>query len=675
VGSTVDLVFHIKEGPLVQLVFEGWNVSDDLKSAIRRAWSQGVIDLQRTADAVDLIESALIKERYFGFHVESAVENSNEEAKTVVFTIHPGSQYDELHVVFTGVHSVKESELQSLLKAAGYFNQGPRDREQAVPAIESFYRERGFIDVKVESPAGQLDEQNPRLTTVFPVTEGGLYHFGEIRFQGNSEFTNDVLLKNLKLGSETVFQQSAVIKARQTLQELYRKTGYNDATVQFTQVRDASRRVMDLTFNIQEKRQRIVQEILVEGNDKTSKGLVRSQLALEPGDILSDEKMSQARTNLYDAGAFAFVDIDVIALEPSPGLKPNQVPVRLVARVREVQPWELKYGGYIDTERGPGVITDFSNRNMLGNARVLGIQLRYDADLREGRAYFSQPVLRRLPVKSLFSAFMSHEEHTDKESKRTTITDQKGLSPSFEYKFRRYNTISLGYRLEMTHQFTAVPDPDFPESLVRTAPITTSFSRDTRDDPFDASYGHFTSHAVDWGTGTLGSDLRYIKYFGQYFDYLRLGKPTVVPWTRQVRNRLLLAFGARVGFLKGEPGQDFRTQQFKTGGGTTVRGFEQDKLGPKDTLGNPLGGDAELILNTELRFPLYKFFDGVAFVDAGNVYPTLHDFSPFDVRPSSGFGIRIRTPYLLLRLDYGINLKTKPGEPRGQFFFTFGQAF
>jgi outer membrane protein insertion porin family len=351
------------------------------------------------------------------------------------------------------------------------------------------------------------------------------------------------------------------------------------------------------------------------------------------------------------------------------------VPVRVVARVREIQPWELKYGGYYDTVRHLGVITDFSNRNMLGYARVLGVQLRYDGELREGRTYFSQPILRRFPVKLLFSAFISHEEVTDKTSGRITITDKRGLTPTLEYKFRKSNTVTVGYALERTFQFTAVPDPLFPPSLARTAPVTTSFTRDTRDDPFDASRGHMTSHAVDWGTGTLGSDLHYFKYFGQFFDYLRLSKPTVVPWTHEVRNRMLLAFGARIGILRGEPGQDFRTQQFKTGGGTTVRGFEQDRLGPLDAAGNPTGGDAELVLNSEFRFPLYKFLDGVAFVDAGNVYPTLQSFSPFDIRPSSGFGIRIRTPYLLLRLDYGINLKTKPGEPRGRFFFTFGQAF
>ncbi|HET9129544.1 MAG TPA: BamA/TamA family outer membrane protein, partial [Terriglobia bacterium] len=597
----------------------------------------------------------------------------SDESKSVTFKIQPGSRYDELRVKFEGVHSVKETDLQSLLNSIGYFKQGPEERELAVPSIENYFRERGYLDVKVDSPNGQLNEQTRILTMSFPVKEGGLYHFADVRFQGNTEFTDAALLMKTGIGAETVFQLAIVNKARQAIQELYRNTGYNNVSVQVTQVKDVSRRSISPAFEIQEGRQRVVQEIQVEGNQKTNQGLVRSQLAIAAGDILSDEKLSQARTNLYDAGAYAFVDIDVTALDTSPAPKPNQLPVRVVARVREIQPWELKYGGYYDTTRGMGVITDFSNRNMLGFARVLGVQVRYDGQLHEVRTYFSQPVLRRFPVKLLFSAFTSHEEETEN-SGRILITDQRGLTPTLEYKFRKINTVTVGYALERTAQATAVPEPNFP-SLVRTAPVTTSYRRDTRDDPFDASRGQFTSHAVDWGTGTLGSDLHYFKYFGQFFDYLRLSEPTVVPWTHEVRNRLLLAFGARVGLLDGEQGQDFRTQQFKTGGGTTVRGFEQDQLGPLDSAGNPTGGDAALVLNSELRFPLYKFLDGVAFVDAGNVYPKLQDFSPFDVRSSVGFGIRIRTPYLLLRFDYGIKMKTKPNEHRGQFFFTFGQAF
>jgi len=206
--------------------------------------------------------------------------------------------------------------------------------------------------------------------------------------------------------------------------------------------------------------------------------------------------------------------------------------------------------------------------------------------------------------------------------------------------------------------------------------VTSSFTRDTRDDPLDASRGRFTSHAFEWGMASLGSDLRYVKYFGQYFAYLPLGNPTVVPWVHTTRNRLVVALGARVGMAKGLGGQEvIPSERFLAGGGTTVRGYQQDLLGPLDPLGAPTGGDAVTILNSELRFPLYKFFDGVAFVDAGNVYRHLADFKPFDLRASYGFGLRIRTPYIVLRLDYGFKFSPRPGEPRGKFFGSIGQAF
>jgi len=72
---------------------------------------------------------------------------------------------------------------------------------------------------------------------------------------------------------------------------------------------------------------------------------------------------------------------------------------------------------------------------------------------------------------------------------------------------------------------------------------------------------------------------------------------------------------------------------------------------------------------------MYKFFDGVGFVDAGNVYQRLQEFNPFDLRSSYGFGLRIRNPYLLLRFDFGFPMNRKPTEPKARFFFSIGQAF
>ena len=82
-----------------------------------------------------------------------------------------------------------------------------------------------------------------------------------------------------------------------------------------------------------------------------------------------------------------------------------------------------------------------------------------------------------------------------------------------------------------------------------------------------------------------------------------------------------------------------------------------------------------LVVNNELRFPVSKMFDGVGFVDFGNVYPTVSDFSLANVRSAAGLGVRVRTPWFLLRLDYGFKLDRRPGESVGRLFFSIGQAF
>ena len=107
---------------------------------------------------------------------------------------------------------------------------------------------------------------------------------------------------------------------------------------------------------------------------------------------------------------------------------------------------------------------------------------------------------------------------------------------------------------------------------------------------------------------------------------------------------------------------------------TTIRGYAQDSVGPSDSL-DPTGGQALFLTNNELRFPVVSIFDGVGFIDAGNVYSTVSDFKPWKVRSSAGLGLRVHTPYFLLRFDYGFKLRRRPGESIGAFFFSIGQAF
>jgi len=378
---------------------------------------------------------------------------------------------------------------------------------------------------------------------------------------------------------------------------------------------------------------------------------------------------------LYHTAAYSLVEITQEGVEAESNAA-GRKPVRLRVRVREVQPFQLRYGAFYDTERGPGLIADLTNRNSLGSARTLGLRTRYDAQLQEVRLYFTQPLLRRFPVSTTVSPYVRHERNPATSTSDAFNVDRTGISIQQEAKFRRKYVVTYGYRIEKSRTYDTGPDPFFNIPL-RIAALTATVTRETRDDVLDATHGQFFSHAFQYSPELLGSQLRFVKYFGQYFRYFPLQKPKVQLFTNQVlRPRLVYATGVRVGLATGLGGQEITLgERFLAGGSTTIRGFQQNGVGPIGFDRLPLGGDAVLIFNNEIRLPLVSRFDGVGFVDIGNVYRHVSDISLTDLRKAAGLGLRVRTPWFLLRLDYGLKLDRRPGESIGRLFFSIGQAF
>ena len=236
---------------------------------------------------------------------------------------------------------------------------------------------------------------------------------------------------------------------------------------------------------------------------------------------------------------------------------------------------------------------------------------------------------------------------------------------AFEQRIGRADRVSYAYSasFDRNRTFDKDPDPIFPFDItVNILRFTGSVLVASRNNLFDASNGWFHSSTTEYGFEPGEGALRFVKYFAQQYQYWPVGP-------------IVLASAARLGLGSGLGGQVIPSERFFAGGGNTVRGYGQDSLGPHDFLGDARGGNALLVFNQEVRFPIVWRFRGVGFIDAGNVFETVPDISFTDLAVGTGLGLRVETPVGLFRFDYGFALRRDDDEPIGRFFFSIGQAF
>ncbi len=673
-AAKVNITVEIQAGPKVNLVYQGAELPDNVKQEVVGVWADGVFDAQRADDAMQHIRAYFVEQDFLQPEISYQISQAGGADKQVVFKLEPGPHFQAVRFEFPGAKQVAPEELEEFINKANLKKAALVDPKKVQESLTNFYGQRSFLEAEIKQIGYQMDPQAGIATVVIPIEEGKLYHLAGFTFNGNKVYSDVELANVLTVKPGEPYDLTRVRGSVQTIETVYRRKGYTDVEVTHVPKPDIKSAQVNLEFDIKENKQKIIKEVAVKGEDKTSEHLIRNQIKLKEGDVLDPEKVAQSRISLYDTGAFAFVSIDSQEIKPDPTANNNREAVRLTVAVREVKPFEFRYGGSYDTERGVGGVVDIINRNSLGKARVLGFRGRYDQREREARTYFTQPSLLYFPLETTFTAYGTREINPE----ANFITDRLGMSVRQEAKLRDHYILSYGYRFERTRTLDLVETGDFSLSLppLNVAPLSATLTRDTRDELLDATKGSFFSQAFEWAPSTLGSDLRYVKYYGQYFRYIALRHPTHIPWVDEEKPRLVYAGAIRIGLAQGLGGQDLiPSERFFAGGETTVRGFRRDALGPRNVIGDAAGGEAVFVMNHEIRFPLFGIFDAAGFVDVGNVYADVTDFNPFDVRGSYGLGLRVRTPYVLIRADYGLKFSRKPGETAGAFFISFGQAF
>ncbi len=680
--DVVNLTLTVSPGPRVDLQFEGLSPSEDVRTDVKEQWRRGVFDAQRIDDARETVRDWLRREHYLQPTIEVTADAVAEGHRQVTFRIDPGARSDRIVLVFQGVSQLDPDDLASIVSQQRLEPKLYTDPLVVTELLERYYREQGYLAAHIDKPRYEFEGTIARV--VLEVQEGPRFTTASIAIAGNRVFDTDMLVRELPLVAGDPYSPAVAERSLERIRDLYWRKGYNDVRSDYELVLNRDRAEVQVTFTIKEGRQSVVAEVQIQGNERTQESLIRDELPLTPAEPLDLSVLGRSRKGLYDTGAFSIVDVtreDVTGAESSePSSDANapsdeqQKSERVRVAVREVQPFQIGYGASYDTERGVGGIFDVSNHNSLGAARVVGVRSRYDAQLREIRGYMSQPSLRSWPVQTTATAYYREERNPETTFANAFNFDRRGVSIQQEKQLGNAYVWSYGYRYERARTFSPVPGER--DETIAVAPLTSTFTREKRDDVLDASTGSFTSHAFSFSPSWLGSDVTYVKYFAQYFHYIPLQPVRRKPLTNELlRPRLVYAVGVRLGLSGGFGGSVPSAERFFAGGSSTIRGFEQNAVGPIGADRIARGGEALFVLNNELRMPLISIVDGVIFADVGNAFARLRDFSFSDVRESAGVGLRLRTPWFLIRGDLGFPLDRRAGERRSRFYFSIGQAF
>jgi outer membrane protein assembly complex protein YaeT len=658
----VDVAVRAEAGRPVEFRTVGISLPRSVRRAIRQAWADEIFDAMKPEETARRVRDYLCSKRYYRASVKAEVKESAASRRLVMITAVPGPRFDKPKLIFVGNRSLSASELRRAVDPESVCLRAGAAKSDTSRNLREIYRENGYLEARVEGPAVEYGQDEKTVRAVFTVEEGPRFLIRSIEFEGNRFFDRARLLKISGLSDGEVFRPKSFDRSKSSLQAAYEAQGFIDATVDAAVSLQPERAAADVKFTIQESFQAVIENVGISGTRLTRPSFVRNVLSFRPGDLVDVRKVNESRRDLYDLGVFSTLSIDLAPLEESrnpagtaSGDRPPRRPYAARVEVSEAKPFTLIGGLQYDTETSLGGNAALVHDNLFGRAISLGGSAIVDGRQQVGRVFLRGQYFLGKRIDSNLSAFYDHSIEPSFSLRRRGVTLQQQI------KFRERYVLSYDYTFERDSVASSDTSLDRTDNLGR---VSLSLAYDSRDSFFNPTRGRFASGTFECGARFLGSDFGYARFLGQAYFYLRLAP------------RLLFASAVRLGLEKGFGLSLPVDLRFFTGGGSTVRGYGYHEIGPRDpATGAFVGGEALLVLNEELRFPVYKLIGAAVFLDLGNVYRSASEFSPLRLRSGAGFGLRLDAGLLVGRLDIGFKLNRRSGESASRVYFSIGQMF
>jgi outer membrane protein insertion porin family len=471
------------------------------------------------------IENKYKKEGYFNakVYITSIPDTLEGNNVKILVNIDKGDKLKIAKITIEGNQMFSDGKLKKTMKNTKQINPirvfkaskyiKDKYKEDLTSLIDK-YKEKGFRDARIISDSVFLNAKKTKIAINIKVEEGRKYYFGNIKFLGNSIYSDQLLSRivGIKKGDTyngVLLEKRIADKSKpdgEDITNLYQNNGYLFSNINAVEVKTVNDTI-NFEIRVTEGPLAYFNNITVVGNDKTNDRVIYRELRTQPGQKYSKEDLVRTIREIGQLGFFDPEAIDPKFKNVDPAAGTVDIEYNVVEKGSSQIELQGGYGGggFIGTL---GLsFNNFSARNLfkkeaykplpMGDGQKVSLRLQASSFFQTYSFSFSEPWLGgKKPIQ--FSSSISHSKQflytgrsnnvdTDKSfnitslsvgiAKRLTIPDDFFVfssSVSFQYyDLNNYNTglftfgngssRNLAYTLGLSRNNKGV-NPIFPTS-------------------------------------------------------------------------------------------------------------------------------------------------------------------------------------------------------------------
>lgn len=534
--------------------------------------------------------------------------------------------------------------------------------------LRSFYHDNGYLEFRITSTQVSISPDKKDIYITINIHEGPQYRIENIKIAGRFNIKKAELNNMVTFTKGGIYSRKQIMDSTNKIKEFLSNQGY--ANVQIKAIPDLKKqkKTAEITIFIDPGRRVYVRRILMIGNLRTSDLVLRRELRQMEGTWYSAQRVGRSKVRLQRLGFFTSVEVQKKAVAGS------NDQIDIIFKVKEKPGGNfLASIGYSETS-GAILQTSIEQDNFLGTGKKVAVSVN-TSDVNQGfklsyvNPYYTQDGVSR------GITFRSESTDASKANLSNYETDESIFSINYGIPLSEYNRLNLSLGAKRLEIITTATSPTEVVSFTDlygnendTISLSIGWSHDTRNKAIFADRG--VLHRISAEVAVPGGDLEFYKVRYRHHRFVKLTRR----FTLSLKGEL--AYGEGMGDTKALPFYE----NFFAGGVKSVRGFEDNTLGPKDSNGNPIGGSLKVLGSAELIFPPpfnkdSKAFRVSAFLDVGNVYVDADAFDSDELRVSAGLSVIWISPIGPLSLSFASPIKEKEGDETEVVQFSLGGSF